>query len=65
MDIPPTPISVSVKRAGEMVGLSTWQIRDLCNRGLIESGYQGRRRLVDVDSLRAYVKGLPSERPAS
>lgn len=57
------PITVSVKAAGEMVGLSTWTIRDLCEKGAIASRYSGRRRLVDVASLTAYIKNLPTERP--
>jgi hypothetical protein len=54
-----------VKAAADMVGLSTWTIRDLCDSDHIVSVYQGRRRLVDVDSLTAYIKGLPNARPAS
>lgn len=57
------PITVSVKTAGEMVGLSSWQVRQLLEDGLVVSRYQGRRRLVDVDSLRSYIESLPTERP--
>ena len=59
----PQPIAVSVKAAGEMVGLSVWTIRDLCESGAISSHYHGRKRLVDVESLRSYIKGLPAEPP--
>jgi hypothetical protein len=59
------PITVSVKGAGEMLGLSPYQVKGLCDAGLIESGFSGRTRLVFVDSIRAYVEGLPAERPAS
>lgn len=57
------PEFVSVKVAGEMVGLSTWIIKKRCDAGLIEAHYEGRRRVVDVASLRSYIKSLPSERP--
>ena len=60
----PQPITVSVKAAGEMVGLSVWTIRDRCKSGAIESHFEGRKRLVDVESLRSYIKGLPAEPPA-
>lgn len=58
-----TPITVSVKTAGEMLGLSAWQVKGLCDRGLIDSGFSGRTRLVKVSSIQAYADGLPSERP--
>lgn len=58
-----SPITVSVKVAAGMVGLSVWSIRDLCEKGAIASVFSGRRRLVCVDSLRAYIKDLPTERP--
>jgi hypothetical protein len=60
---PPTPKFASVKVAAEMVGLSTWTIKKRCDAGLIESRYDGRRRLVNVASLLAYIGTLPTERP--
>jgi hypothetical protein len=59
------PITVSVKGAGEMLGLSPYQVKGLCDAGLIESGFSGRTRLVKVESIHAYIDALPSERPAS
>lgn len=56
------PISVDVKGAGELVGLSERRIRDLCNDGKVDSRYEGRKRLVLVDSLRDYIRSLPMER---
>jgi hypothetical protein len=60
------PITVSVKTAGEMLGLSPYQAKNLCDKGLLESGFtpQGKR-LVTVKSIHAYVESLPTERPAS
>lgn len=57
------PITVSVKKASEMVGLSAWTIKKLCDTRAIISVYSGSRRLVDVASLTAYIKDLPTERP--
>jgi hypothetical protein len=61
--IRPDSISVSVKVAGEMLGLSPWQIKQRCDAGLIESRFDGPRRLVVTESLRAYIKSLPTTRP--
>lgn len=57
------PISVSVKKAAEMTGLSKWTIYKRCDEGAIESVYDGSRRLVVTASLRAYIANLPTERP--
>lgn len=62
--IHPDSITVSVKVAAEMLGLSPYQIKKRCDAGRIESHFDGPRRLVLVDSLRAYVKNLPTERPS-
>lgn len=56
------PISVSVPTAAAMVGLSERRLRDLCNEGKVDSRYEGRKRLVLVDSLRDYIRSLPMER---
>ena len=64
--IPPAstdPITVSVKAASAMLGLSAWQIKQRCDAGLIESRFDGPRRLVVVESLHAYVKSLPTTPP--
>ena len=60
---PVDPISVSVKTAAAMTGLSKWTIYKRLDEGAIASAYDGSRRLVVVESLRAYIKSLPTERP--
>lgn len=59
------PIFVSVKQAAQALGISPWTCYQLLDAGEIESRYQGRRRLVVVQSLHDYASGLPSERPES
>ena len=54
------PIFVSLKDAGHILGISTWSARELCEKGLVESRYHGRRRLVSVESLRKYAETLPA-----
>lgn len=54
------PIFISVKQAAEALGISAWQVYQLLDRQDIESRYQGRRRSVDVKSLRAYAAALPA-----
>lgn len=58
-------ISCSVARASELTGISTSRLYDLLNRGLIESRYEGSKRLVLAESLRDYIGALPSERDTS
>lgn len=53
------PITVSVKQAAQMLGLSTAHTYRLLEDGKVESRYSGRRRLVLVDSLHKYVDSLP------
>ena len=57
------PIFVTVKTAAGALGLSEWQVYQLLDAQKIESRYQGRRRLVVVDSLRHYARNLPTEAP--
>lgn len=59
----PLVIFVSVKQAAHMLGISPWTCYQLLDDGEIESRYQGRRRLVSVESVRAYAEALPKERP--
>lgn len=59
------PILVSVKQAADALGISTWSCYQLCDEGLIEARYHGRRRLVVVESLRQYAAGLPTERESA
>lgn len=54
------PIFVSVKEAAKALNLSPWVCYQLLDRGAIESRYQGRRRLVLVESLREYANNLPT-----
>lgn len=68
MDIGPPassidPIFVSVKEAARALNISTWSCYQLLDDRVIDSRYQGRRRLVDVASLREYARNLPTERP--
>lgn len=58
------PIFISVKQAAQMLGISIWVTRRLLDDGVIDSRYQGRRRLVSVESLREYAANLPMEGPA-
>ena len=66
-DLPPTetkgidPIYVSVKQAAQALGVSTWVCYQLLDDNAIDSRYIGRRRLVRVDSLRAYADELPTK----
>lgn len=53
------PIYVSVKEAARMLGLSTWSIYQKLDAQEIESRYDGRKRLVVVESLRKYAAALP------
>ena len=59
----PEPITVSVKTAAQMTGLSNWTIYKLLDAQKVTSVYEGTRRLVLVASLRDYVANLPTERP--
>lgn len=55
-----TPIFVSVKQAAQMLAISPWSCYQLLDAQAIESRYHGRRRLVSVESLRAYAASLPT-----
>lgn len=60
------PIFVSVKDAAQILGgISPWSVYQLLDNKVIASQYHGRRRLVRLDSLREYAKGLPTEPAAS
>jgi hypothetical protein len=58
------PIYVSVKEAARILGVSTWLMYQRLDSQLIESRYEGRKRLVVVESLRKYAKALPDVAPA-
>lgn len=55
-----SPIFVSVKEAAKALNISPWSCYQLLDRRVIDSRYQGRRRLVLVESLREYAKNLPA-----
>lgn len=59
------PIFVSVAEAAKALSLSPFTVYQLLDAGEIECRYKGRRRLVVVDSLRAYALALPTEPPAA
>ena len=63
--LPVDPIFVSVKQAAEVLGISDWAMYQLLDDEdrPIDSRYKGTRRLVSVDSLRAYAANLPTEKP--
>lgn len=46
-----------------MLGISRWSTYNLLDQQRIESRYLGRRRLVVVESLRAYARSLPQYPP--
>ena len=58
------PISISVKDAAEALGVHPMTIYRLCDQQAIKSAYLGRKRLVDVESLREYAANLPATPPA-
>jgi excisionase family DNA binding protein len=53
------PLTVNVTEAARLSGLSEWTIRDLLNRGQVQSRRHGRRVLVAYASLAAYLDNLP------
>lgn len=55
---PIEPIFVSVKQAAEALGVTPWQTYKLLDEQLIDGRYLGRRRLVNVESLREYAASL-------
>lgn len=58
------PIFVSVKEAARILGISPWVCYQLLDKNEIDSRYQGRRRLVNYQSLVEYAERLPSHPPA-
>ena len=58
------PIFISVKEAARILGLSTWSMYQKLDQQVIESRYDGRKRLVVVASLREYAAGLPTVAPS-
>ena len=63
--VPPiSPIYVTAKDAATILGggTSPWTIHRLCRIGAIESRFHGKRRMVVLESLRAYADSLPATR---
>lgn len=64
------PIFVSVKDTANILACSPWavyqlldQIPEGADRPVIDSQYQGRRRLVRLASVREYADNLPRTAP--
>lgn len=55
------PLTVTVKQAAELIGVSTWQIYQLLGQDKIEGRYLGRKRLIMYASLKSYVEALPED----
>lgn len=55
----PPLLLVSIPECAQMLGLSLAYVRTLLDDRTIDSRYEGRRRLVVVESMRDYVAGLP------
>lgn len=59
-----TPLTVDVKQAAAMLGMSVWMVRDYIDRGLLPTvkfpsrfeGERSRRVLVAVSDLEAFVQ---------
>jgi hypothetical protein len=60
----PPPILCSIKHASAMIGRGTQAIYDLIGGGKIRAVKSDGRTLVDVESLHAYARGLPSAKIA-
>lgn len=57
------PIFVSVKDAARILGLSSQVLYSKLDQQVIESRYDGRKRLVVLASLRKYAANLPDVKP--
>lgn len=55
----PDPINVSVKEAARILGVSSWLMYQRLDAQVIESRYEGRKRLVSYASLKAYAAAMP------
>ena len=51
-------IFISVKEAAAKLGLSAWEVYQLCGSGTLESGKHGKRRLVLLESVRGYAAAI-------
>jgi hypothetical protein len=59
-----TPLLVPVKQACTIIGRGQSALYELIGAGKIRAVKSDGRTLVDVDSLRAYAKGLPDAKIA-
>lgn len=59
------PIFVSVQEAADALNISRWPMQQLLREGKVKSTKQGRRRVVYVDSLRAYAASLADSEEAA
>ena len=56
------PIFVTVKEAARILALSPFTVSKKLDEGLIDSRYEGTRRLVRLSSLVDYADSLPTKR---
>lgn len=49
------PVTISIEKAAESIGVSRGTIYNLIARGQLETAKVGRRRLIKTDSVRALV----------
>ena len=56
----PTALSVSVRDAAALTGLSEYEIRTAVSKGELFARKRGRRIVIPVDGLKAWIDGLPS-----
>lgn len=59
------PIFVSVKETARLLNLAPVSVYRLCDSGELVTQYQGKRRLVRFESVKAYADGLPTERESA
>ena len=59
-----TPLLVPVKQACTIIGRGQSALYELIGAGKIRAVKSDGRTLIDVDSLRAYAKGLPDAKIA-
>lgn len=56
------PLLITVAEMARLLGIGRTEAYVIINRGLVDARYQGRRRLVLLDSVREYAASLPTER---
>jgi excisionase family DNA binding protein len=59
------PLLISVKKAGEMLGLKPWTVRSLCASGELKAGKPGKEWLISPASVRDYAERITSQADAS